>query len=241
MSDETDRAVEVPEPPAGAARLFGDRLNLAQRYAMWLAGAGVARGLIGPREVPRLWSRHLLNCAVLAELIPTGRLVADVGTGAGLPGLVLAIARDDLRVVLIEPMLRRTRFLDEVVADLGLEARVTVRRARAEELRGVDADIVTSRAVAPAARLAAWSLPLLRPGGLMLALKGAGAGAELAEAAPTLRRLGGEHAEIVTVGSWLEEPATVLRVVRADRDGRGSGRAGQTGRAGRSGPARRSR
>jgi len=162
-------------PPAVAHAVFGERLELASRYARWLAGAGVERGLVGPREAERLWQRHLLNCGAVAALIPPGSLVVDVGSGAGLPGIVLAIARPDLRIVLIESMLRRTQFLDEVVADLGLSS-VTVRRARAEELRGerIGADVVTARALAPMAVLVPWAVPLLASHGVVLALKGDG-------------------------------------------------------------------
>ena len=145
----------------------------------------MVRGLIGPREAPRLWDRHLLNCAVLGEVVPRGVAVADVGSGAGLPGLVLAIARPDLRVTLVEPLLRRTRFLDEVVDLLGLQAQVEVLRGRAEELAdGRTFDVVTARAVAPLERLARWCLPLVAPGGELVAMKGASAPAEVVEAGP---------------------------------------------------------
>ena len=207
----------APPVPEIAHALFGERIALAQRFAGWLAGPAVLRGLIGPREVPRLWDRHLLNCAAIAELVPAGALVADVGSGAGLPGLVLAIARPDLRVVLIEPMARRTTFLEEVVTDCGLGATVEVRRARAEQVVGLDADIATSRAVAPTERLAAWSLPLLRPGGAMLAVKGRAAVTELDAARAALKRLGVKHADVVVVGQMLDVPTTVLRAVLGPR------------------------
>ena len=140
-----------------------DRLALAEAYAGWLADAGTVRGLLGPREVPRLWDRHLLNCAVLAEAVPEGARVCDIGSGAGLPGLVLAIARPDVTVTLVEPLLRRTTFLDEVVGELGLE-QVTVVRGRADVLHGRERfDVVTSRAVAPLDRLLGWSMPLVAP------------------------------------------------------------------------------
>ena len=147
------------------------------------------RGLIGPREAPRLWERHLLNCAVLGEVVPRGAAVADVGSGAGLPGLVLAIARPDLRVTLVEPLLRRTRFLEEAVDLLGLRA--TGRGACGRGPRswpGRTFDVVTARAVAPLARLARWCLPLVAPGGELVAMKGSSAPAEVAEAGPELRR-----------------------------------------------------
>ena len=148
-----------------------DRLPLAERFAELLATAGVERGLIGPREAPRLWDRHLLNCAMLAEAVPPGVSVADLGSGAGLPGLVLAIARPDLRMTLVEPLERRTTFLEEVVAELALPVEVV--RGRAEALHGVRVfDVVTSRALAPLDRLLAWSMPLVAPEGVMLAMKG---------------------------------------------------------------------
>jgi 16S rRNA (guanine527-N7)-methyltransferase len=206
--------------------VFGsERLPLAVRYAELLAGDGTVRGLIGPREVPRLWERHLINCAVLAELIPDEAAVCDIGTGAGLPGIVLAIARPDLQVTLVEPLLRRTSFLEEVVAELGL-TRCEVRRARADALHGVATyEVVTSRAVAPLPKLVAWSLPLVAPGGAVLAMKGSRAQEEVAEAAKTLRRLGCAPAEVLEIGAgppaFLDHPTTVVRVVRAGTDVRG--------------------
>src|SRR5687768_5835947 len=172
MVDDVSR--ETPSAPPVARRVFrSERLPLAQRYADLLATDGVVRGLIGPREAPRLWERHLLNCAVLEELIPEGASVCDIGSGAGLPGLVLAIARPDLRITLVEPLLRRTRFLDEAVEELGLQGQVEVVRGRAEELAGTRTfDVVTARAVAPLERLARWCLPLVGPGGELVAIEG---------------------------------------------------------------------
>ena len=160
----------------------------------WLADAGTVRGLIGPREVPRLWERHVLNSAVIEELVPHRARVADIGSGAGLPGLVLAIRRPDLSVTLIEPLLRRTTFLDEVITDLGLD-NVMVIRGRAEDptvlgTLGGSFDVVTSRAVAPLQRLAQWSLPLVRAGGLFLPMKGSSATDELVQARSALTGLG---------------------------------------------------
>ncbi len=198
--------------------MFGSqRFPLAARYAELLAGDGVIRGLIGPREVPRLWERHLVNCAVLAEVVPEGATVCDLGTGAGLPGIVLAIARPDLRVTLVEPLRRRTTFLEEAVAELGLD-RCEVRRARAEELHGSELfDVVTSRAVAPLPRLLAWSMPLVSPGGALLAMKGSRAAAEITDAADDLRRLGCADPEVLSLGGGdparLDPPTTVVRVV----------------------------
>lgn len=194
-----------------------ERLPLAEAYAGWLADAGVVRGLIGPREVPRLWDRHILNCAVLVDLIPDGVSVGDVGSGAGLPGLVLAIARQDLRVTLIEPLLRRTTFLTEVVRDLGLD-NVEVLRERAEALHGSRLfDVVTSRAVAPLPRLLEWSMPLVSPTGALLAMKGSSAYDEIAEASASLARWGCETPTVHTLGDGLLESTTVaVRVAWAD-------------------------
>ena len=195
--------------------MFRERLPLAAAYAALLADAGVVRGLIGPREVPRLWERHLLNCAVLGEGIQADATVADVGSGAGLPGLVLAIARPDLEITLIEPLLRRTTFLTEVVAALDLP-HVEVLRGRAEEVdRSRSFDVVTSRAVAPLDRLARWCLPLVRAGGSMLAMKGSSAEAEVEAARAVLRRLGGEEVGVETYGAdVMDPPTTAVRVRR---------------------------
>jgi len=203
----------APESARGAFAYEPERLRLAERYAEWLAGDGVVRGLIGPREAPRLWDRHLLNCAVLAEVVPDGATVCDLGTGAGLPGLVLAIARPDLRVTLVEPLLRRTTFLEEVVADLGF-ARVDVVRARAEELHGGRRyDVVTSRAVAPLGKLLRWSMPLVSPTGALVAMKGSSVHEEIALAHRDLRRLGCAEPEVLSAGvGVVDPPTTVVRV-----------------------------
>jgi 16S rRNA (guanine527-N7)-methyltransferase len=193
---------------------YPDAEHLLGRYAELLATDGVVRGLIGPREVARLWSRHLANCAVLEELVPAGSLVADVGSGAGLPGLPLALVRPDLRVVLVEPLLRRATFLGEAVTALGLDDRVVVVRGRAEE-QSLAVDVVTARAVAPLDRLAGWTLPLARVGGILLALKGDGAADEVAASAAALERLGGGQIEVLTCGAGVvEPPTTVVKVVR---------------------------
>ena len=157
------------------ARIFGDRQDLAVAYHESLATDATTRGFIGPREKPRLWDRHIYNCAVIGEAIPEGARVIDIGSGAGLPGIPLAIARPDLQVTLLEPLLKRSNYLAEITEKLGLD-NVTVIRDRAENL-GKDAkfDVATSRAVAPLAKLARWSLPLCKPGGMMLAMKGASA------------------------------------------------------------------
>jgi len=199
-----------------AEALFGERLPLATRYAELLVTDGVERGLIGPREAPRIWDRHLLNCAAVAELIPQGATVQDVGSGAGLPGIVLAVARPDLTVTLIEPLARRSVFLTEAVATLGLD-RTSVVRARAEECVGKlsPADVVTARAVAALDRLAGWCLPLTAVGGRLLAFKGTSAAAEVAEHADALSRLGAGTPVVRTCGQdLLAEPTTVVEIVR---------------------------
>ena len=212
--------------PAEALEIFGAALPVAERYAALLADAGVERGLIGPREADRLWERHLLNCAVMGEAVPSQATVVDIGSGAGLPGLVLAIARPDLSITLLEPLLRRTTFLSECVEELEL-ANVTVRRARAEEVAGeYAADVVTARAVAPLERLAGWALPLLRPGGELLALKGERAAAELAAAEKVLKGFGVRMAELLQVGQGKVYPPTTLVRVVAERRGAASGPAG---------------
>jgi 16S rRNA (guanine527-N7)-methyltransferase len=210
------------------------RLALAERYAAWLADDGGVRGLIGPREAPRLWDRHLLNCAVLGEAVPADARVVDLGSGAGLPGLVLAIARPDVHVTLVEPLLRRTTFLEEVCADLepqGLE-NVTVVRGRAEALHGEQTfDVVTARALAPLERLLGWGMPLVAPHGALVAMKGSSAPDEIEAAAPVLHRLRCAPPEVLSLGGdLLDQPTRVVRVVwaepaevgwRSDRDAGG--------------------
>jgi len=215
----SDVSRETPPAPESARGVFPvGRLPLAERYAELLATEGVIRGLIGPREAPRLWERHLLNCAVLAELLPDGASVCDIGSGAGLPGLVLAIARPDLRVTLLEPLLRRTTFLDEVVAELDLGASVEVVRGRAEDLHGSRTfDVVTSRAVAPLERLLAWSMPLVAPTGALVAMKGSSIHDEIAAAAEVLDNLSCAAPEVFTLGAdVLSSTTTVVRVSWAD-------------------------
>jgi 16S rRNA (guanine527-N7)-methyltransferase len=199
-----------------AAKLFGERLDVAEAYGDLLATEGIVRGLIGPREAPRIWDRHLLNCAVVIELIPQGATVVDVGSGAGLPGIVLAVARPDLRITLVEPLARRTAFLSEAVTVLGL-ANTTLIRARAEECYGeVDpAGVVTARAVAPLDRLAAWCLPLCAVGGRLLALKGRSAADEVVEHRDALVRLGAAVPVVRECGGGiLAQPTTVVDIVR---------------------------
>ncbi|MET8877027.1 16S rRNA (guanine(527)-N(7))-methyltransferase RsmG [Nocardia sp. NPDC004604] len=221
------------EPPAAAAVVFGDRLDLARRYCAALASTGVERGLIGPREVPRLWDRHILNCAVVGELMAEGATVVDIGSGAGLPGIPLAIARPDLRITLVEPLLRRTIFLREFIESAGLD--ITVVRGRAEQ-SGVmkeagGADVVTSRAVAPLAKLALWSLPLLRDHGRMLALKGVSAAEELERDGEALAKAGAGNAKVLECGVGLvSTPTLVISAERLPRGGRPSRRAGKSAR-----------
>jgi 16S rRNA (guanine527-N7)-methyltransferase len=194
-----------------------ERLPLIEAYAASLATDGVVRGLIGPREVPRLWERHLLNCAVLGDAIPAKAVVCDIGSGAGLPGLVLAIARPDLRITLVEPLLRRTTYLSEVVEDLGLD-NVEVVRGRAEQLHGERRfDVVTSRAVAPLERLLGWSMPLVAAEGALVAMKGSSVHEEIEAAASALRKLGCAQPEVSLVGEGVVDPQTVVvRVAHAD-------------------------
>jgi len=216
MSDDVSR--ETPSVPDVARRVFAsERLPLAERYAELLATEGVVRGLIGPREAPRLWDRHVVNCALLAAEIPADATVCDVGSGAGLPGLVLAIARPDLAVTLVEPLLRRTTFLDEVVAELGLD-RVEVVRARADALHGkLRFGVVTSRAVAPLERLLDWSMPLVEPTGAMVAMKGSSVSEEIEKARPTLARWGCAEPEVRVLGDgWGLSTTLAVRVAWAD-------------------------
>lgn len=213
MSDDAPVSRETPPAPDSARGVFAERLPLAAAYADLLAGEATVRGLIGPREVPRLWERHLLNCAVVTERVPADATVVDVGSGAGLPGLVLAIRRPDLRVTLLEPLLRRTTFLELAVEQLGLGAQVTVVRERAEQV-ATTYDVVTSRAVAPLDRLARWCLPLVAPGGVMLAMKGSSAPEEVAGATTGWRRLGVQEPEVHTLGEGLVEPPVTLVEVR---------------------------
>ena len=206
--------VEMTEAELDAARtIFGERLDLAERFVQHLATTGIERGLLGPREVPRLWSRHVLNCAVTAELFPAGATVADVGSGAGLPGVALAIARPDLTFTLIEPLERRVTGLKEVVEDLELE-NVVVFRGRAEEAIGkVTADVVTARAVSALGGLAAMTIPILAGNGQVLAIKGQSAADEVTKAAKLIRKLGGRKTVVLQVGDGLlEQPTTVVRI-----------------------------
>lgn len=196
------------------SEVFKDRLLLAEKYHDLLATDGSTRGFIGPREVPRLWERHLINCAVIGDVMDEGATVVDVGSGAGLPGIPLAIARPDLRITLIEPLLKRSVFLQEVVDKLALD-NVTVIRGRAEEgpikKAVAGADIVTSRAVAPLGKLAKWSLPLVRRGGEMIAMKGESVHEELARDEADIKKAGGGKAQVEVVRG-----TTIIRIPRVN-------------------------
>jgi 16S rRNA (guanine527-N7)-methyltransferase len=218
----------VPEPPAAASSVFGDALDAATRYVAMLAGDGVVRGLIGPREVDRLWDRHVLNSAALAEAVPPGARVVDVGSGAGLPGIPLGLARPDLALTLVEPMARRVEFLTDVVAALGTPWQIV--RGRAEERSVVRAvgpvDVVTARAVAPLPRLVGWCRGLLAPGTQLIALVGARAAAEVPALVPELEAAGMRDVHTRAVGVGLGAAATTVVVMTrggAPRPARSSG------------------
>jgi 16S rRNA (guanine527-N7)-methyltransferase len=221
-----------PLTPAVAALVFGDRLPLAEAYVALLADTGIAHGLIGPAEAPRLWDRHVLNSAVVEPAFDKDARVADVGSGAGLPGVPLAIARPDLQVTLVEPLLRRTLWLTTAIAELAL-TNVDVHRGRAESLWGAARfRHVTARAVARTGELARISLPLLEAGGSLLALKGESAVAELDQDAGQLRRLGASRWSVDRFGAGIVEPETVVvRVeVATAVDGQAEARAKGAGR-----------
>lgn len=204
---------DVEAEPASAAGLFGDRIDLARAFTDALAREGEERGLIGPLEPPRLWTRHVLNCAVVAPLLQPGGTVGDVGSGAGLPGIVLAIARPDVQVVLIEPMERRIAWLSEQKDALGL-ANVSVVRARAEEVRlETPLDQVTARAVSAFRKLIPLTAPLVRDGGELVLMKGATAEAEVSAATKEVRRFHIHDVRVEILGSGVVDEVT--RVIRA--------------------------
>jgi 16S rRNA (guanine527-N7)-methyltransferase len=208
-----DHADPGPMPSAVAEALGRPVDERMSRYVDMLATDGVERGLIGPREVGRLWDRHILNCVVLEQLIPADASIADIGSGAGLPGIVLALVRPDLRVTLVEPLLRRATFLTETIDALGLGASVEVVRVRAEEYRGPRFTVVTARAVAPLDRLAALAFPLLTDRGTLLAVKGQRAHDEVEAHRSALTKLKAGRVEVVTLGApTLAEPTTVVIV-----------------------------
>jgi 16S rRNA (guanine527-N7)-methyltransferase len=203
----------APPAPPVAADVFGSRLDLAERYVGMIASTGIDHGLLGPGERPRIWDRHVLNCAVLSPALAVDAEVVDVGSGAGLPGVVLAIARPDLHITLVERLQRRTLWLKRAVDELRL-TNVAVHEGRAESLWGhTRVPYVTARAVARLGTLAAWCLPLLRPGGSLLAIKGSSAAAELAAASHELTRLGASDAVIETYGVGIVDvPTVVIRI-----------------------------
>ena len=222
----------VGATPEAAAMIFGERLETAQRYAELLATAGVERGLLGPREVDRIWDRHILNSAALAELLERGERIIDIGSGAGLPGIPLAIARPDLEVVLLEPLLRRSEFLNEVIDELGLAVEVV--RGRAEEPgarnRFGERDAAVSRAVASLDKLTKWSLPLLRPAGRMLAIKGERASDEVEQFRRVMTASGAADVRVVTCGAnYLRPPATVVSARRGKPPHHKPARTGKAG------------
>ncbi|MEY4409853.1 MAG: rRNA ((527)-N(7))-methyltransferase RsmG [Actinomycetota bacterium] len=211
MADEVD----IEQEPSAAAEIFGSGIALARAYTQRLAADSETFGLLGPRELPRIWSRHVINSALLSELVPSETLVADVGSGAGLPGIPMAIAQPKAHFTLIEPMERRANWLTAVVSDLGIQ-NVDVIRARAEEVTRTDFDIVTARAVAALDKLLKLLTPLTRGSNLktVLALKGSRAPEEIAEAKPRLQRLGFGQPEILTLGlGKAPETATVVRII----------------------------
>lgn len=209
----TDTPEERESRPASARGVFGARVGLADAFVEILSDEGVLRGLIGPREPGRLWSRHIMNSAVIGEAIDEGLRVTDIGTGAGFPGIPLAIARPDLDIILVEPLLRRTTFLDEVVDRLEL-ANVTVLRGRAEEQTIISeaggSDVVTSRAVAPLDRLARWSAPLIRVGGRLIALKGQTAGDEIVAHGAAAAKAGLSELSVREAGVGVIDPPSIL-------------------------------
>lgn len=214
--EEAGATPQLTDSERNAAQtLFGDRLALAERYVEHLCTTGIEHGLLGPREVPRMWSRHVLNCAVLGTVLEAGVNIADVGSGAGLPGLAVAIARPDIEMTLIEPMERRVDWLSAVIADLGLD-NVQVIRARAEEVTDeVMADVVTARAVSALKKLIPLTVPLLDDDGQLLLLKGRSAGEEIEAASKVIKKHRLRTPEVLVLGAdLLEEPTTVVRARR---------------------------
>lgn len=206
-------ALEVP--PAGTEEYFGAAYPAAERYAQHLATTGIEWGLIGPREIDRLWTRHILNCAVVAEFIDDSDVVGDVGSGAGLPGIPIALLRPQAQIVLIEPMERRVEWLKMVVDDLGLD-NVRIVRARVEEL--VDEEmftVVTARAVKAMTTLIEWTHEVMGPDGRILALKGASVEAELAKTKKLLKRYRLTQPKIHIVdGGILDVPSRVVEIAK---------------------------
>jgi 16S rRNA (guanine527-N7)-methyltransferase len=204
--------------PEAAQVIFGSQIKLARAYAQMLANDSDELGLLGPRELDKLWSRHILNSAVVAELIKDGDIVADIGSGAGLPGIPMAILKPEAHFVLVEPMERRSSWLEYVVQELALE-NVDVVRARAEEVNAGEFDVVTARAVAALDKLLRLCVPLLKPGGSVIALKGSKAAEEIEDAKRLQKKLKIRDFEILMCGEKvLSEPTSVVRI-RLDSSG----------------------
>jgi 16S rRNA (guanine527-N7)-methyltransferase len=214
VADQPIEGVVTPEvEPASASIVFGEGITKARKYAELLIRDGDMLGLIGPRELPKLWTRHILNSAVVAEFVEAGQKVADVGSGAGLPGIPMAIVRPDATFILIEPMERRATWLAEVaIPEIGL-TNVQVLRGRAEEAPLANYDVATARAVSALPKLLRMLVPLVVPGGQILALKGSRAGEEIEESRPLAKRLKIADFEVLVAGKeTLDEPTTVVRV-----------------------------
>lgn len=240
--DEEAGYLKAPTPPRLASEIFGERLPLAVQYADLLVTTGISHGLLGPREAPKVWERHIVNCAMAESLLPHRTRLIDIGSGAGLPGLALAIARPDLRITLVEPLARRTDWLLNAVETLGL-THVTVQRARAEDLAGlIQASVVTARAVAKIEQLVKWSWPLMPQGGRLLALKGQSAAEELAEAQARIGQLGVQSSTVHSLGAdVLDPPVRVVEIVRSLPTGGSSRPHKAAAKAPTSGSARRRR
>lgn len=205
---------DLEKEPAYAAELFGDQIELARGFAQRLAQDSETFGLLGPRELPRIWSRHVINSGLLAELVPDGSKVVDVGSGAGLPGIPMAIAQPMAQFTLVEPMERRANWLNQVVQDLGI-TNVRVLRARAEDVVETDFDLATARAVAALDKLLKMLTPLIKDSRekTVIAMKGSKAQEEIAEAAKRIAQLGYSQPEIITLGlNKAPETATVVRI-----------------------------
>lgn len=205
--------MEAEPTPANASQVFGDRLQLAEKYADLLARDGDLLGLIGPRELPKLWSRHILNSAVVADLVEAGEVVADIGSGAGFPGIPMAIKKPEINLVLVEPMERRANWLAQVVVpELGLD-NVRVIRSRVEDLPEESFQVATARAVSALPNLLKMIAPKVASGGRILAMKGSKAQEEIDDSQVLMKKLGVKDFEIVTVGeNVLEDPTTVVRI-----------------------------
>lgn len=249
MSDQTV-SDQTQEEPSSAASVFGAGLPRARQYVELLVGPGTVRGLIGPSEAERVWTRHLLNCAVAATAIPADARVVDIGSGAGLPGIPMALARPDLSIDLVETLHRRAAFLDEVIAELALGEQCRVTRGRAEDVSDLvgGADVVTARAVAPLAKLAAWSAPLLRAGGLFIALKGQSATDEVERDRAAVARAGIVDLRVEEISADGVDEATIVVIGRRDDTAergetgdRGAGRSRAQVRAAGHGPGAGSR